>query len=49
MMLYKIFFSPLSATETELKNGNDRDDLLAGNIFREKQMQMPISAYQSML
>lgn len=47
-MLYKIFFSPLS-TEEERKSGNDRDNLLLGNLFAAKQMQLPMEFYRSLL
>ena len=48
LMLYKIFCSPLS-TEEERRNGNDRENLLLGNIFADKQMQLPIEVYKSLL
>jgi hypothetical protein len=35
MMLYKIFFSPLS-TQEERKSEDNRENLLVGNLFAEK-------------
>lgn len=48
MVLYKIFFSPLT-TEEERKAGNDKENLLLGNIFALKKISMPIEFYRSVL
>lgn len=44
-MFYKIFFSPLT-TEDQRK---DNEDLLAGNLFAQKQMQIHPLIYKNLL
>ena len=44
-MFYKMFFSPLT-TEDQRK---DNDDLLAGNLFAQKQMQIHPLIYKNLL
>ena len=47
-MLYKIFFSPITTQEVR-RSGNDRDNLLLGNLFAAKQMHLPLDFYRSLL
>ena len=45
LLLYKMFCSPIS-TKKERKGSND---LLSGNIFAQKGLQLPIDVYNSLL
>lgn len=47
LLFYKMFISPIS-TKRQRKNG-DGDELLAGNLFHEQDMNMPEQAYKSLL
>ena len=47
-IMYKIFCSPIVTAE-ERKAGNDKENLLLGNIFAAKNMQMPMDVYKSLL
>ena len=47
MMFYKIFCSPI--TTKSLRKAEDKDDLLAGNLFASNQIDLPTEAYKSLL
>jgi len=46
-VFYNLFCSPLITKD--VRKGNDKDNLLAGNIFTNKDFNMPMDAYRSLL
>ena len=47
MIFYKIFCSPV--TTKSVRKAEDKDDLLAGNLFASNQVDLPTEAYKSLL
>lgn len=47
LLLYRMFCSPINTREA--RKGKDKDDLLMGNIFAEKNVSMTNSGYRSLL
>lgn len=48
LLLYKMFFSPIT-TRAERANGADRENLLFGNLFADRKMQLHGDIYGSLL
>ena len=48
LLMYKMFCSPIT-TKEQRKEMNDKVNLLAGNIFSEKEMSMHPDIYKSLL
>ena len=48
LLLYKMFFSPIT-TRAERANGADRGNLLLGNLFSDRKMQLHEEIYNSLL
>ena len=48
LLMFRIFCSPLS-TKHARKDGKDSKNLLLGNIFSEKRVEMPMEVYDSLL
>lgn len=48
LLIYKMFCSPLSTKEAR-KEGNDSKNLLLGNIFDAKGVELPLEIYNSLL
>ena len=46
-VFYKIFCSPLITKD--VRKENDKDNILAGNIFTNKDLTIPMDAYKSLL
>ena len=46
MLMYKMFCSPISTKE---QRSEDNTNLLKGNLFAAKEMQLPLSVYDSLL
>ena len=47
LMFYKIFCSPI--TTKEVRKAQDKDDILAGNLFAVEGVKLPNQAYTSLL
>ena len=48
MLFYRMFNSPLT-TKEERANGNDKENVLVGNIFAQKQVPLTYFGYKSLL
>ena len=48
LVMYKIFCSPIITAE-QRATGDDKTNLLLGNIFADKKMSMPLEVYKSLL
>ena len=47
LVFYKTFCSPLITKD--IRKENDKDNLLAGNIYTNKDLTLPMDAYRSLL
>lgn len=49
LLLYKMFFSPITTRPMRSEKGADRENLLLGNIFAGRKMQLHEDIYNSLL